>query len=121
MNKEQRFNAKDVVGILIWKRNFDRPEDPAIPCIRLYDPRDPKTGWALPLKPDGSHVNFKDYRLREMVDPSIKILDEHFEFVEKENGECYFDFSLKALGKACPKCNEPTSLGFTCPECNKRD
>lgn len=94
---EKRFPAGDIVGIIIWKREGSR----SIPYIRLYDPRDPETGGAR-KKPDGSHASFKDYRMRSMADPSIKIIDDHgcFEFIERDDGKCFFDFSLKALGKA---------------------
>jgi hypothetical protein len=98
---EKRFNANGVVGVMIWKRDWDDLEQPPIPCIRLYEPRDPETG--LPQKkPDGSYASFKDYELRYMVDPTIKIIDDHFEFVETEDGRRYFDFSLRTLGKEPP-------------------
>lgn len=98
---EKRFNALGVVGIMIWRRDWNDWDKPPVPCIRIYDPQDPVTGGAR-KKPDGSHASFKDYEIRWMVDPSIKIVDKYFEFVEPEDGKCYFDFSLKALGKVPP-------------------
>lgn len=98
---EKRFNANGIVGIIIWKRDWDDPSKPSVPCVRLYNPRDPETGGAR-RKPDGSHADFKDYVLRDMVDPSIKFVDDYFEFVDTEDGECYFDFSLRSLGKKPP-------------------
>lgn len=94
---EKRFDADGIVGIIIWGVEEDGRRTP---CIRLYDPRDPVMGGAR-KNPDGSHADFKDYRMCSMTDPSIRISDEHgaFEFIEKEDGTCLFDFSLRALGK----------------------
>lgn len=95
---EQRFPADGVVCIMIWKKDEDGAE---APYLRIYDPCDPTNGHAL-NKPDGSYPSFKDYQLRWMVDPSFKIIDKmgSFEFVESDDGDCYFDFSLKVLGRA---------------------
>ena len=96
---ETRFNAKGVVGIMVW--NLDKEGYPRVPCIRIYDPQDPETGGAR-RKPDGSPADFKDYELRTMIDPSIKFLDQFFEFVETDDGKYYVDFSLPTLGKKSP-------------------
>lgn len=102
---EKRFNANGVVGVMIWKRALLGANKPRVPCIRLYEPRDPETG-RVKMKPDGSSPDFKDYVLRDMIDPTIKFLDDAFEFVETDDGECYVDYSLRTLGE------EPAPDGF---------
>lgn len=92
---EKRFNANGVACVMIWKRKKDGT---SVPYFRIYEPRDPVTGWAK-KKPDGSPPDFKDYEIRTMTDPSVVINDKYFEFVEREDGEKFFDFSLETLGK----------------------
>ena len=96
---EKRFNANGKIGVLVWYRDQDNPSRHSVPYFRIYAPCDPETGWAK-RKTDGSPPDYKDYKLLSMIDPSVQILDEHFEFVEKENGKCYLDFSLKTLGRS---------------------
>jgi hypothetical protein len=85
-----------VVGILIWKpKDWSDASSRQEPYLRIYDPCNPENGWAL-KKPDGRGPSFKDYKLMTLIDPSIKIIDEHdhFSFVERENGEMFLDFNL---------------------------
>lgn len=92
---EIRFPADGVVGILIWRLTEVDGQTRREPCIRIYDPCNPDNGHAR-KRPDGSSPSFKDYKLRSMIDPSIKIIDEHdaFVFIERENGDRFVDFNV---------------------------
>lgn len=83
---EKRFSADGVKCILIWKTEKGQN----VPFFRLYE-----------RGAEDKITSFKDYRLRCNTDPELMIMPDNgcFEFVEPESGECYFDFSLRVLGK----------------------
>lgn len=95
---EKRFAADGVTCIMIWKVSKDGVD--RVPFLRIYEPKDPATGEAR-WKSDGGYPSFKDFQVRSLTDPSFKIIDKAgaFEFIEDENGNRYFDFSEKALGR----------------------